>query len=372
MLDPDGYLLSWNAGAELITGYAAEERQGWHCSAFYPATPSSAVHLRMNWRSRRRTAGPRWRGCACARMVRSTSRASSRRAARRARQAPGFSRVLRDITEQRRMQDERERLRLEAKAERERARIGMDPHDGIIQSIHAVGLNPEAAADDVRADPAEAQRRIDQAIEKLNDNDPRHPELHLRVAADALHRRPRGVVDEPRAGVQGELADRHVGRDRAGTLSMDEDRGIAIFHVALEALANARKHSRATSVRLVLASDGGAVRVEVRDNGVGFDTGARHPEDHHGLRNMPVRVRAAGGAFSIESAPGAGTTVRRDAGRSGPERRLRAGLVARRDVDEDHTARSRRWRVRAARPRPGFSPHRRWPARCRVRRPCRR
>ena len=79
MLDPDGYLLSWNAGAELITGYAAEECQGWHCSAFYPATPSSAVHLRMSWRSRRRKAGPRWRGCACARMVRSTSRASSRR-----------------------------------------------------------------------------------------------------------------------------------------------------------------------------------------------------------------------------------------------------------------------------------------------------
>ena len=222
----------------------------------------------------------------------------------------GFSRVLRDITEQRRMQDERERLRLEAKAERERARIGMDLHDGIIQSIYAVGLNLEAAADDVRADPAEAQRRIDQAIEKLNDTirDIRSYIFELRPT------RFTGDLEESLMNLAQEfrvnsLIDTSV-EIAPGLPSMDEDRGIAIFHVALEALANARKHSRATSVRLVLASDGGAVRVEVRDNGVGFDTGARHPEDHHGLRNMPVRVRAAGGAFSIESAPGAGTTVR--------------------------------------------------------------
>jgi PAS domain S-box-containing protein len=311
MLDPDGYLLSWNAGAELITGYAAEECQGWHCSAFYPrdaierGTPAHELALaEEDGRSEVEGLRVRKDGSQYLASIVTTALRDEHGKLR------GFSRVLRDITEQRRMQDERERLRVEAEAERERARIGMDLHDGIIQSIYAVGLNLEAAADDVRADPAEAQRRIDQAIEKLNDTirDIRSYIFELRPT------RFTGDLEESLMNLAQEfrvnsLIDTSV-EIAPGLPSMDEDRGIAIFHVALEALANARKHSRATSVRLVLASDGGAVRVEVRDNGVGFDTGARHPEGHHGLRNMPVRVRAAGGAFSIESAPGAGTTVR--------------------------------------------------------------
>lgn len=68
--------------------------------------------------------------------------------------------------------------------------------------------------------------------------------------------------------------------------------------------------SWATTVTVALTSTGSLVRLVVPDNGVGFDTAARHAEDHNGLRNMADRVHASGGTFSIESKHGAGTTVR--------------------------------------------------------------
>jgi signal transduction histidine kinase len=218
--------------------------------------------------------------------------------------------VLRDITEQRRAQEERERLRIEAEAEHERARIGMDLHDGIIQSIYAVGLNLEAAADDVTVDPAGAQKRIDKAIEKLNDTirDIRSYIFELRPT------RFTGDLEESLMNLAQEFKVNSL-IDTSIEIAPDvpplgEERELAIFHVALEALANARKHSRATSVRIALTADAGRVCLEVRDNGVGFDAAVRYSDGHNGLRNMPERVRAAAGAFSIESAPAAGTTVR--------------------------------------------------------------
>ena len=218
--------------------------------------------------------------------------------------------IIRDISERQRLQEERDRLLLETEAERERARIGMDLHDGIIQSIYAVGLNLEAAADDVAHDPAEAQKRIDQAIEQLNDTirDIRSYIFELRPTRFS------GDIEESLTSLAQEfkvnsLVDTTV-EIAPGVPALDDERGLAIFHVALEALTNARKHARATVVRIALDIVGDSVRLEVRDNGVGFDTAARHSDEHNGLRNMPERVLAAGGVFSIESAPGAGTTVR--------------------------------------------------------------
>jgi signal transduction histidine kinase len=52
-----------------------------------------------------------------------------------------------------------------------------------------------------------------------------------------------------------------------------------------------------------------SVNLLVRDNGQGFDLKDEMPEQHRGLRNMAARADAAGGALTVESAPGVGTTV---------------------------------------------------------------
>jgi signal transduction histidine kinase len=80
-----------------------------------------------------------------------------------------------------------------------------------------------------------------------------------------------------------------------------------VYFCALEALQNASKYSRASSIGFDLARDDGALRFEIRDDGVGFDTAT--VAHGVGLQGMADRIEAIGGRLSIESAPGAGTRI---------------------------------------------------------------
>lgn len=85
-----------------------------------------------------------------------------------------------------------------------------------------------------------------------------------------------------------------------------------LYRLAQEALSNVVKHARATSVqvRLTCADAGAAgIHLEIADDGIGFDTGVRHP-GHIGLKTMSERAVAIGGVLEVTSAPGRGTTVR--------------------------------------------------------------
>ncbi len=74
-----------------------------------------------------------------------------------------------------------------------------------------------------------------------------------------------------------------------------------------EAFNNALRHSGASEVELVVERKRGLLRIEVRDNGAGFDVDATAPGE--GLRNLELRAREAGGAFALRSGRGAGTSV---------------------------------------------------------------
>jgi signal transduction histidine kinase len=58
-----------------------------------------------------------------------------------------------------------------------------------------------------------------------------------------------------------------------------------------------------------LAHAHGAYRLEIHDDGVGFDMASRPGEGHHGLANMAARMRAAGGALVVETEAGSGTRI---------------------------------------------------------------
>ena len=218
--------------------------------------------------------------------------------------------VIRDVTERRRLEEERQRLRAETVAERARQRMAMDLHDGIIQSIYAVGLNLEAAADDLRTNPDDVADRIDEAIDKLNDtiSDIRAYIMELRPARFS------GEIAESLAGIAHEfrvnsLIDTTI--DVSSNLPpLSAEGGSALFHIAQEALSNIHKHARASAVEIRLHEVGGAVRLIIADNGAGFDPAAARTEEHHGLRNMASRARAAGGTLNIESTPQTGTRIR--------------------------------------------------------------
>ena len=81
------------------------------------------------------------------------------------------------------------------------------------------------------------------------------------------------------------------------------------YQVIREALNNAVKHARATSIMVKIRSDGGGVQLSVEDDGVGFEKGLVDREAHFGLQLIAERVGAAGGKVLIDSVPGRGTTV---------------------------------------------------------------
>jgi signal transduction histidine kinase len=102
---------------------------------------------------------------------------------------------------------------------------------------------------------------------------------------------------------------------RAG-ISVEEDLGFVgaapaveedLFCIATEALNNVVKHAHPQRVRVELKAPDGRVRLTVADDGRGFDPSA--VSAGVGLRSMRERTERHGGAFAVESAPGAGTRV---------------------------------------------------------------
>ena len=82
---------------------------------------------------------------------------------------------------------------------------------------------------------------------------------------------------------------------------------VVLLRVCQEALANARKHAEAHSVAVRLGYDPDAVRLEVSDDGAGFDPDQL--SGGYGLSGMRTRVAEAGGTLTVCSNPGAGTRV---------------------------------------------------------------
>lgn len=84
---------------------------------------------------------------------------------------------------------------------------------------------------------------------------------------------------------------------------------IALYRIAQECLQNIVKHARASSAQLRFGVQDGSVRLEVADDGVGFDAAAPDAPSGYGMRSMTERAELVGGTLHVTSRPGGGTTV---------------------------------------------------------------
>jgi two-component system sensor histidine kinase NreB len=82
-----------------------------------------------------------------------------------------------------------------------------------------------------------------------------------------------------------------------------------LFRICQEALTNATKYSQSTQIRIRLTQEHAWVRLEVVDQGIGFDTEQAAAANSFGLRGIRERARLLGGHAMIDSAPGRGTRV---------------------------------------------------------------
>ena len=193
----------------------------------------------------------------------------------------------------------------------ERERIGMDLHDGIIQSIYGVGLSLESALHSFDEDPQDAKARVQHSIESLN-------QAIRDLRAYILDLRPRQMGSE---GLMSGL-NRLITEFRANTLAtvqltgtehelndLPQPRSMALFHICQEALANIAKHAKAKQVDISLWCTDERVLMEIHDNGKGFEMGTMNATIGHGLANMQTRARSVGGDVDISSVISEGTTV---------------------------------------------------------------
>lgn len=241
----------------------------------------------------------------------------------------GFTKISRDLTERRAMEEAAERVRavgarealrqrlLEAE-EGERRRLARELHDEAAQHLTALGLGLQALSDVVAPD-SEADRRAAQlrtVVATMSE------ELH----SLAVRLRPKGLDD---FGLEQALA-AHAGEwSRRTGVAIDVHAGPepdrlsaaierAVYRIVQEALNNVARHSGATHASVLVERRDHQVVAIIEDNGRGFDVAmARHAlgapasGDGGGLGLLGIRERAEllGGTVEIESSPGNGTTL---------------------------------------------------------------
>ncbi len=191
----------------------------------------------------------------------------------------------------------------------ERERIGRDLHDGIIQRIYAVTLGLEDVPDIARENPAAAAERVERAIDALHAaiGEIRTFIYGLRSALDGpagIATRLETLAEEMRLNNPMQI---EVRADAAPALSATVNNELQ--NIAREALSNAARHASATKVVLSLGAAADELRLEVADNGVGFDASAPRATRHHGLTNMLRRAESLGGRLLVESREGDGTRI---------------------------------------------------------------
>lgn len=198
----------------------------------------------------------------------------------------------------------------------ERTRIGMDLHDGVIQSIYAVGLTLESSRLALPDGAEEASALLDTAIAGLNDaiRDIRNFILDLR---------PRRFAGDVQQGMAQLVREFQANTMIPVSMSIPErlddlplPLGRAIFLTTQEALANIARHARATKVNIALHYNPLRVMLTVQDDGRGFDTTNEALRLGHGLANMQARAESLAGQFDLRSKSGQGTTLVLDLPRS--------------------------------------------------------
>jgi len=207
-----------------------------------------------------------------------------------------------------RLQDSLESLaRLE-----ERERIAMDLHDGVIQTVYAVALHLEDAADRGGEAPEEVQPTLNEAIDKLHQviKDIRSYIFDLRAQVSEVDDLPGAIRELAETLRVNTLMNVRVEMALPTSKLLEQDEAVGLFHITQEALNNVSKHSGATAVSIKLAGARGGVSLEVADNGKGFDARGGGSAEKHGLRNIKDRARGMGAKVSIDSEIGRGTRVR--------------------------------------------------------------
>lgn len=240
--------------------------------------------------------------------------------------ARGYVQLVRDLQERQRLvaslvqaqtemaelQDELANTQRLSGAEEERTRISRDIHDTIAQGFSSISLLATAAIEHGQAERMPRTLQQIDALARESLVDVRRivaalapSELEEGALSGAIRRMLERLTEE--SGIDTEFRVDESVPALATTVE------VALLRTAQSALANVRQHAGANRVVVNLADAGDSVRLDIVDNGSGFDAGAwdsgSGTAGGYGLHSMRARLRELGGGLDVESAPGEGVAL---------------------------------------------------------------
>ena len=196
------------------------------------------------------------------------------------------------------------RQRIVLAQDAERRRLERNIHDGAQQHLVALAVKLRLARGLIRTDPARARAMLEELRGEID------------LALDTLNALSLGIYPPllEEQGIAAALAAQYlrtalpVHLDAEGVRRHPIETEAAVYFCCLEALQNAAKYAHASAIAIVLREDDDAISFSVADDGVGFDSAT--DGNGTGIQGMRDRIAVLGGDVTIESSPGAGTTVR--------------------------------------------------------------
>jgi PAS domain S-box-containing protein len=217
-----------------------------------------------------------------------------------------------DITERKRMEDtlhQRERDLRAAIEERER--ISQDLHDGILQSLFAVGLALEVSKSKMSPRALKTSgASLDRAIDQLNRVMREIRNFIAGLDSDLLEGKDLSTALQSmlKSLTENQTTRVRLAVENRAAKAISVEQSLHLLHVIQEAVSNCIRHGRAQEAMVSLKMLKQSIRLSIRDNGRGFNEGAVKGIGH-GLANMEARAMKIGGRFALLSKENEGTRI---------------------------------------------------------------
>jgi signal transduction histidine kinase len=190
----------------------------------------------------------------------------------------------------------------------ERQRLARELHDSVSQALYGIALGARTARTQLDRRPEDAAEPMEYVLSLAEAGLAEMRALIFELRPESLETEGLvAAITKQAAAIRARYqmqVECRIGDEPEAPLPLKE----TVYRITQEALNNIAKHAHATSVEIELTSAPGAISLCVSDNGVGFDPTGEFP-GHLGLRSMRERAEKSGGALTIDSAPGKGTTI---------------------------------------------------------------
>jgi signal transduction histidine kinase len=190
----------------------------------------------------------------------------------------------------------------------ERNRLARELHDSVSQALYGIALGTRTARIVLDRDPAHLAEPLEYVMSLAQAGLTEMRALIFELRPESLENE--GLVaalTKQAASVQarhGITVQADLGSEQPFSIDVKE----ALYRIAREALHNIVKHANANNVILNLSRDDDMIRLDICDDGKGFDPKGDFP-GHLGLKSMHERVERLGGKLTMDSAPGQGTRI---------------------------------------------------------------